>query len=232
MSSKQDYYTYGALAHLWFYHDPPALGHGVEEATRREGLDRVYRIVWGGVCILRDDPASPSGEIKGDRRAVEVDPHTGRLQPTYLYGRARQIKSEWWCYEDSFGRKVRCARPDLIPPGYMVWQETEYVYAEYGILRWHVEYLCGGEWHWIQTVEDEEGRYCDADLSLVRVLREREYQNRNEDLKQIVARDREYRSRIRRDREELEERKKRERVDEMVKDLFSNLERRPVYSLP
>lgn len=231
LSERQEHFRYGSIASEWKFLEPPTLDSSILEAMRREGLDEQYRIIWGGVAIYRTNPKSFSGEIKGDERATEVNSHSRRLQPTYLYGRAKQTLREVWVYKDGLGREVETENRDLIPAGYVCRQKKEYVYIEFGVLRWHVEAYCNGAWHWIQTIEADEGLYLDADSSIVHVLRKREHENRNEDLKEVVKRDREYRAKVRRDREALEEKKKREMAAQMTKDALDRAIRQITYSM-
>lgn len=214
---RREYYRYGASG--WTYKQPPVLAPEVVNEMKRLGLDRNYRFVWAGVAVIRDEPNSTAPEVRGDRAATWIV--NGRLEPKWLHVKARQPK--YLCYRDERGHVCRTTRPELIPPGRLTWWEFHYV--EYGKLLWMVEYRADPEvliatnaahkdeveidgWTWIQTLEtaetDEhaEGLYYEPDVTNVHMLAEREFENRNANLKEVAKRDSKFRAARRAEKDE------------------------------
>lgn len=229
LSDKQDYFKYGT--EKWSYKQPPSLDDSLVQGMKREGFDKNYRVIWGGVAIYRTEAETLTGEIRGDRRATRINEDNQRLQPSYLFGRARQPVKEWCCYSDDDGHKVRTTVENLVPPGKFIRWEMDFQYVEYGILNWFLEYLYEGEWHCLKRLETPEGLYYEPDVRTLEMIRKREYENENEDLNEVAERERLIMAKISQERAAIEERKKRAMIDAMVADQLRRAEARRVYSL-
>lgn len=228
LTDKQRYYRYGASG--WSYKEQPTLDPDIVTAMKRDGLDETYRIIFGGVAIYRTEPTQLAGEVKGDRRATLVNEFDGYLVPTYVYGHARQPVRDVYVWTDDLGNRVSTVLKDLVPPGKTFIIEVQYHYVSYGILNWFVEQLHEGEWHCIKRLETPEGFYYEPDMRTVMWIREREYQNRNEDLDDVVKREREVRAKFLREQGETEDRKKHEMAGQMAREHMRRLERAARYS--
>lgn len=245
LSEKQDYYRYGASD--WRYKEPPALDLLVRAEMEAHPELENYRFIFGGVAIYRDEPAGQIVELKGDPEAVEPNMTTGIIEPRYMHGKVRQVFRH--AFKDDLGRVVHTTRPDLLPKEVVSWEVSSYVM--YGICRWFVEQKVSAEvavgagayrkddpnlrehvWYTIDTFESPEGLYTEPDPLYVQRLVKREHENRNENLADVVKRDRKIRLAAIQARTEREDAMKKKEWDAMFGDVLRREQKQTAYSLP
>lgn len=232
---KEQYYSYTRSGPV--YKQPPVLDSGITDAIERVGKDEfgdpLYRLIWGGVAIVRTDPNASDGEVRGDRNACVV--RKGRLQPLYPSFRVQHPKS--LCYKDDLGRTVRTTRLEFIPLGKMPWWEYEYI--DYGMLYWFLERKISakelvaiglysakgsnvpshGEYICILKLE-KEGKYLEPDASWVSVVGSHIWEGTNMALSDLQREDREARDRAMAIQEVKDDIDARIEFDEAVDDLM------------
>lgn len=198
---------------------PPDLDRGLLEAMKREGLDKKYRFVWGGVVLVRDEAYGRSFTLaRGSMDACMPDSRTG-MTPKYLFRRQRQLKTHY--YFNDQRKRVNVPRADMIPEDRI--SLVEYQWIDFGILRWFLEvrqtgaqlkdinFFSAGEdipaedWVTVSMLQTKNALYYQPDVDFVEVLRKREYQNRNADLKQVGAADAKAAANAREEREKQAE---------------------------
>ncbi len=168
------------------------------------------------------------------------------VMPKYIHERARQARGLF--YIDGTGHKVCTTQPDLIPKEYI--SRVDYRYVDFGRLYWYLEMRTSAEvlidaqvydrhekvpataWETVMVLKAKNGLYYEPGLEMVEVLQQREYENRNENLKD-VARERILRQwKARLATEAAEQQKEDAEFDLFYSDLEREVKKGKRYALP
>ena len=242
LKQKQDYYVYSERPYRM--KEAPRLNHELEQALKRERLDKTYRFVWGGVVVVREEPNAPDFTIaRGDRSACHSV--AGVFMPKYIYARSRQARGYY--YTDDLGRKIPTLREELVPPGRLAL--VDYRYTDFGILRWFLEQrtkaqdlidagvydpkeqVPESEWVCIMPLETKLGLYYEPGLEMIEILQQREYENRNANLKNVAAAQMQRLAKARLEKEEAEDKQGAKDFDLVYRDAVRSTEKQTAYSI-
>lgn len=234
LGQLQRYYIYDSEP-LRFKKEPE-LNRDLVKAMKREGLDRDYRFTWGGVVIVREEPNGKKYQIaRGSKDACEVLPN-GMLLPRYLFRRCRQARGVY--YFNDLNQRVAVLKPELVPPGKIAL--VDYRYVDFGVLKWHLETRASGqtlieagvysakdapneEWVCIGRLHSDE-LYYEPGLEMIDVLKKREWENKNQSLKDVAKQTMTALAKSRAEREVQEA----EAEEKEFNQLYDDVERRTV----
>jgi hypothetical protein len=255
-TERQDYYEHSERPLR--FKTPPTLNRELASAMKREGLDERYRMVWGGVVLVRTEPNGADCEIaRGSRDAchevaVKIegsDHHRVILLPKYPFERAIQARGMY--YTDDLNRKVCVSRPELVPAGRI--GKIDYRYVDFGILRFFLEQRLAGQelvecglydegddvpaYEWIAVpglspMNTKAGRFYEPGMELLSILQKREWQNRNADLDEVAAAQIKHNAKVEKAAEAKETKTEKAEVDLLVGDLIRRREAGTVYHVP
>lgn len=214
LEEKQTYYHYGDDVGKIRFKEPPILRPDVVAAMDHYKLNDDYRFVWMGVDVERKAEVDPKPVVRGDERAayfelremMAVGVKGGRLVKRLT---ARKLfiicrQETGFSYINLDGHRVKVARWDQLPAQSQMRTipVSEYLYHDFGALEWQMQFKLTGEeavmaglfhpleevpdvyWQCIQTIGRD--KYQEPSLIHVTQLREREHQNRNEQLDEVV----------------------------------------------
>lgn len=244
LKKKQDYYRYDARP--WRFKDAPVLDRALVDVMKAERLDRVYRFVWGGVVIVREEENSKILTIaRGDKNACHYvkDEKTGDmvLLPKYAFGRAMQARGYY--YIDDLGRKICTKREELIPAEYT--SRIDMRYVDFGQLHWYLEARITGEdlvnsrvynkdeavpeseWICLMPLKAKNGLYYEPGLEMIEVMQQREAENRNGDMNKIAEAGIERDERARIAREKADDAAGKKEFNAIFDDVMKFVERKP-----
>lgn len=219
LEQKQAYYDYGQSG--WDYKQPPTLDAHIHEAlTRVAGRDNfgdpIFRFLWAGCAIIRKDPDTDEGELRGERAATKVihfrdEKHRNRSRLMPRHPAGGKVHPRWVCYKNKKGETVRVARPEQVPEGAVAWMENEYIH--YGRLKWVLErklspeqliqsgvYREGdphiparGDYIWKLDIETPDYLYFEPTQDWINAVLLHEWENTNVPLTDLLATSREAR---------------------------------------
>lgn len=232
LEQKQKYYDYNGE---FYYRQPPRLDNCVIRELR--DIDPDYRLIFGGVAVIRKNENDERPYIRGDERATKIN--LGRIQPRYIEIKIQQAKA--LCYRHKKGHIVRVAREDQVPNGKHCWWESQFV--DYGRPRWFLERKLSpeqlvaagiyhekdvtlpreGDWVWRLTVETPDGRYWEPDRDWLQMIRKHVWEMNNERLSDLLIRDLEAHEK----RELIQQSEKAERDAVIMEDIVSRALRAP-----
>jgi hypothetical protein len=205
LEEKQAYFQYGESG--WTYKQPPRLDPSLVKEMERFGADEygdpLYRFLWGGVAVVRQEEDGVP-YVRGDRAATKIN--NGRLQPRYLFARAKQPTV--LCYRNRKGKVVPVKRKSQVPKHYVAFWQVQYV--DFGQLFWYLErkltptqlveanyYLpndpkipARGDYVCIHRVEAPGGIYFEPTEEYLSAVREYLREENNESLNDLMLRDR------------------------------------------
>lgn len=168
------------------------------------------------------------------------------LMPKYIHERARQARS--FCYYDDLNRKISVAREELIPVGRL--SRIDYRYVDFGRLYWHLEVRANAEelinarvynaqddvpeedWTCIMVLKTKKSLYYEPGLEMIEVLQRREWENRNENLKDVARVMMQQRAKRDLERDLAEAAAETKQFNELFDDVARNVERGRKYSIP
>jgi len=127
---KQDYYSY---AGGWSFKQPPKLD---DELHRRVAeIDPNFRLIWGGVAVVRNEPDGFPAAVRGPREATKT--LHGRLTARYVDARVKQFHG--FTFKLKNGREKTVLREDSIPRSKRAIAVAKFEYVDYGRLYWFLE---------------------------------------------------------------------------------------------